>query len=66
MLTTLHKNHSFSLPRPPGYPVVMRKSWSVTQVNSIRQAVVASLLGTGEAQLTHGPLIRGGHNNVVR
>ena len=28
---------------------------SVTQVNSIRPAVVASLLGNGEAQLTHGP-----------
>jgi len=28
---------------------------SVTQVNSIRPVVVASLLGNGEAQLTHGP-----------
>ena len=28
---------------------------SVTQVNSIRPAVVASLLGKGEAQVTHGP-----------
>jgi hypothetical protein len=29
---------------------------SVTQVNSIRPAVVASLLDTGEAQMTHGPM----------
>ena len=29
---------------------------SVTQVNSIRPVVVASLLGNGEAQLTLGPL----------
>jgi hypothetical protein len=28
---------------------------SVTQVNSIRPAVVASLLASGEAQLTLGP-----------
>ncbi len=28
---------------------------SVTQVNSIRLSVVASLLGKGEAQMTHGP-----------
>ncbi len=28
---------------------------SVTQVNSIRQIVVASLLEEGEAQMTHGP-----------
>ena len=28
---------------------------SVTQVNSIRPAVVASPLGNGEAQVTHGP-----------
>ena len=28
---------------------------SVTQVNSIRPAVVASLLVKGEAQMTHGP-----------
>jgi hypothetical protein len=28
---------------------------SVTQVNSIRPTVVASLLLDGEAQLTHGP-----------
>jgi hypothetical protein len=28
---------------------------SVTQVNSIRLTVVASLLGKGEAQVTHGP-----------
>ena len=28
---------------------------SVTQVNSIRPHVVASLLGNGEAQMTHGP-----------
>jgi hypothetical protein len=31
---------------------------SVTQVNSIRQVVVASLLGNGEAQMTHGPSSR--------
>jgi hypothetical protein len=29
---------------------------SVTQVNSIRPAVVASLLDNGEAQVTHGPV----------
>jgi len=28
---------------------------SVTQVNSIRPTVVASLLANGEARLTHGP-----------
>jgi hypothetical protein len=28
---------------------------SVTHVNSIRPTVVASLLGNGEAQVTHGP-----------
>jgi hypothetical protein len=28
---------------------------SVTQVNSIRATVVASLLATGEAQMTQGP-----------
>ena len=38
---------------------------SVTQVNSIRPAVVASLLGNGEAQVTHGPE-KGGHGDVVR
>jgi len=31
---------------------------SVTQMNSIRPAVVASLLGNGEAQLTLGPVDR--------
>jgi hypothetical protein len=39
---------------------------SVTQVNSIRPIVVASLLEAGEAQLTHGPLIKGDHSHVVR
>ncbi len=39
---------------------------SVTQVNSIRQAVVVSLLDNGETQVTLGPSIGGGHNLVVR
>ena len=34
---------------------------SVTQVNSIRLTVVASLLANGEAQMTHGPY-KGGHS----
>jgi hypothetical protein len=38
---------------------------SVTQVNSIRPVVVASLHLTGEAQVTHGPE-RGVHRKVVR
>ena len=39
---------------------------SVTQVNSIRPTVVANLHLKGEAQLTHRPLIKGGHSHVVR
>jgi len=38
---------------------------SVTHVNSIRPAVVASLLGKGEAQVTHGPR-KGDRRQVVR
>jgi hypothetical protein len=37
---------------------------SVTQVNSIRLVVVASLLGTGEAQVTPWPVEAGVHRNV--
>jgi hypothetical protein len=37
---------------------------SVTQVNSIRPAVAASLLGTGEAQDAWPR--KGGHSDVVR
>jgi len=35
-------------------------------MNSIRPAVVASLLESGEAQQTLGPRKRGNHDNVVR
>jgi hypothetical protein len=39
---------------------------SVTQVNSIRPTVVASLLLTGEAQMTHWSSEGGNHEPVVR